>query len=301
MEYTSARLTARRCPVEIPLNLLRDSARIRASSKPESAVRIGFVQTSPKSGDVKGNCERAKSLIGDGCGANLLVLPELFNTGYLRESRSEAAALAEDAGGPTIAWAKALSQRIGTSICAGFILRDAGGCYNASFLVSAGELIGLYAKTHLFDREKLVFDPGPGPFTVQEIDGTKVGMMICFDWQFPEAARSMALDGAQILLHPSNLVLPFAQEAMRTRCLENGVFAVTANRIGTEKDLTFTGQSQITGPKGELLARATASDEAIQVVEIDPNLAMDKMITERNDRFADRRPELYGRVASLKS
>jgi predicted amidohydrolase len=259
-------------------------------------MRIGFVQTCPVNGDVRGNLERAERLIGDGGGADVLVLPELFGTGYLHEDRRAVSALAESANGPTIDWARGISKSTGAAICGGFIWSDAGRLYNASFFAYDGKRVALYAKTHLFNREKLVFDEGPGPLSVFKSRGVAMGMMICFDWQFPEVARVLALDGAQILLHPSNLVLPWAQDAMRTRCLENGVFSITANRIGTEQDLRFTGGSRIVGPKGEILCDGPKDEEAVMAVDIDPALAADKKITERNDRRRDRRPELYARL-----
>ncbi len=255
--------------------------------------RVAFVQNSPARGDKPGNLRHAKRLVTIADPADLLVLPELFTTGYLFDSREDLAALAEDADGPTTRWAKELSKATGAAIAGGFPWKSGGRIYNAAFLVDGEKIIDIYAKTHLFDKEKLVFDPGPGPLRVASLRGLRVGMMICYDWQFPEVARTLALQGAQILIHPSNLVLPWAQEAMKTRCLENGIFAVTCNRIGAEENLSFTGQSQITGPRGEILARASTNREETQVVAIDPALALDKTITARNHRFNDRRPELY--------
>ena len=128
-----------------------------------------------------------------------------------------------------------------------------------------------------------------------------MGVMVCFDWVFPEAARTLALQGAELICHPSNLVLAYCQDAMRTRCLENAVFAVTANRIGTERrprgELTFTGQSQIVSPGGEILAHSGAADESLVVREVDLSAARDKSMTAQNDLFADRRPEFYGGIA----
>ena len=122
-------------------------------------------------------------------------------------------------------------------------------------------------------------------------------MMICFDWYFPESARTLALRGAQIVAHPSNLVLPNCPNAMPVRSLENRVFAVTSNRVGTEDrggtSLTFIGQSQITSPRGEILHRCPAVGAAVSVVEITPELADNKFATERNHLLNDRRPEFY--------
>ena len=127
--------------------------------------------------------------------------------------------------------------------------------------------------------------------------GVRLGMMICFDWIFPEVARTLALKGADILCHPTNLVLPFCQDAMVTRCIENRVFALTANRVGTERragqEFTFTGRSQVVTPRGEILTRADVDGEGVFVVDIDPMLARNKAVTDVNDVLGDRRPELY--------
>ena len=121
--------------------------------------------------------------------------------------------------------------------------------------------------------------------------------MICFDWRFPEVMRTLTLRGAQIVAHPSNLVLPFCQAAMVTRCLENTVFAATANRIGTEdrdgRSVSFTGRSVIMGTQGEHLASGSISSADVLTVEIDPKLADSKTINPYNDTLATRRTEFY--------
>lgn len=129
----------------------------------------------------------------------------------------------------------------------------------------------------------------------------RVGVMICFDWYFPETARCLALGGTEVVLHPSNLVLPHCQEAMKTRCLENRVFAVTANRVGddvrsVDRRLHFTGSSQIVDPLGGVVVRVGEDRECVEVREIDLQQARDKRVTPLNDLFADRRPKLYGRL-----
>jgi predicted amidohydrolase len=121
--------------------------------------------------------------------------------------------------------------------------------------------------------------------------------MICFDWFFPETVRSLALLGAEIIAHPANLVLPYCQRAMITRCLVNRVFAITSNRIGSENrgddHFKFTGGSQITSYNGEVLSSAPYDDTYIDVIEIDVEKAKDKKLNLYNDVIKDRRPEFY--------
>lgn len=258
-------------------------------------MRIGYVQTEPILGDVAGNLARAAALAAH-VHADLLIFPELFATGYAHVDRDAAWALAEDADGPTIGWAYELSGRTGAAICGGYIRREGARAFNSAFLVDGEGLVATYDKIHLFHNERKLFDPGQTAPAACVVRDVPVGIMICYDWQFPELARSLALDGARILLHPSNLVLPWGQDAMRIRGLENGVFTVTANRVGTDGDLNFTGGSQITGPKGAIISQAPTVGEHAYAVEIEPDDAADKRTTDLADRFADRRPEFYARV-----
>ena len=165
-------------------------------------------------------------------------------------------------------------------------------------LVGPAGLILRYRKIHLFAEEKRWFSPGESILDVADIGGARVGLLICFDHFFPEAARTLALRGAEIIAHPSNLVMPvYAQLTMRTRALENGVFTVTANRIGVEhrtaERLTFTGCSQIVSPDGALVYSGPAHAVETVVIEVDPSQARDKALNRWNDRFADRRPAMY--------
>ncbi len=260
-------------------------------------MRVGYVQFAPIFGAKRSNFERVEGFL-EGTKADLIVLPELFSTGYVFESREELLSLAEDQSGETFVFLRALSLKSRTAIVAGIAERDGEQCYNSCFLFCEGETVAKYRKVHLFDREKELFTSGDLPFVVKEIKGVKIGLMICFDWIFPEVTRILALKGAQIVCHPSNLVLPHCPRAMITRCIENGVFAITANRVGVEAragiELRFIGTSQVISPRGEVLARAGDTEEIIQVVDIDPSSALNKMITQRNHLLSDRRPEFYG-------
>jgi predicted amidohydrolase len=260
-------------------------------------MRVGFLQFAPVFGSKAVNHERVADFLS-GVKADLIVLPELFSTGYLFESREELRGLAEDESGESYTFLKRLSKDMGTAIVASIAEREAEECYNTCLLCDGGEIKARYRKVHLFDREKELFTPGDLPFPVHDLGGVRIGMMVCFDWIFPESARVLAIKGAQIICHPSNLVLPYCPRAMITRCIENGVFAITANRVGAEAraglDLTFIGLSQVVAPRGDILIRATEKEEVVRVIDIDPSEADDKMVTRRNHVIDDRRPEFYG-------
>ena len=266
-------------------------------SEAARAVKVGFVQTSPIFGQVERNVGRALELAADS-DADLLVLPELLSTGYSFRDRGELAGLAEDRNGPTVQAFVDLCSREDRWIVGGWPEQAPEGCYNSAFLVGPAGLLGVYRKVHLFLDEKDLFLPGDLGFEVWDIGPCRVGMMVCFDWSFPEAARSLALRGAQVIAHPSNLVLPHCQRAMVTRSLENRVFTVTANRVGREErtdrgPLVFTGGSQLLDPRGELLAGADTTSECQASAEVELALAEDKQLTPRNHVFDDRRPALY--------
>jgi predicted amidohydrolase len=262
-------------------------------------VKVGFLQFSPGLGRKDENLERAINLIR-GAKADLLVLPELFNTGYLFENKEELKRSAEIIpDGPTFSKMAEVASQENVNLVFGLAEKEGESLFNSSVLVTPKGDFFIYRKLHLFDREKLWFSPGNRELRVSNICGAKVGMMICFDWIFPEVARILALKGAEIICHPSNLVLTYCQSAMTTRCIENGVFAITANRTGTEEKagvkLTFTGNSQIVDPKGNVLKKVDESQEGGWTVDIDPALAEDKKFTPRNHLFEDRRTEFYAK------
>lgn len=260
-------------------------------------MKIGYYQFNPMFGQVEANLEKVIQQLS-GVEADLVVLPELFSTGYQFVSRQEALDLAEEIpGGKTSRALIELAREKKFHIVAGMAERAGDKAYNSAIFAGPKGYIGTYRKTHLFDKEKLWFDPGDTGFRVYDIGIARVGLMICFDWYFPESARTLALMGADIIAHPSNLVLPNCPDSMPVRCLENRVYAVTCNRIGTESrnvaSLTYIGQSEIVTPKGAILHRAPTDQEELYIVEIDPLQARNKKVTELSDLFTDRRPETY--------
>jgi predicted amidohydrolase len=261
-------------------------------------VRVGCLQFQPVRGDIAHNIKAIQALLV-GVQADLLVLPELANSGYLYADPADLAPYAEDGlgDGPFLSAMRALAGQIGGVIVAGFAETASEGLYNSAAAVTGAGVVQIYRKTHLFADEKSLFLPGNTGFRVFEHGDARIGMMICFDWFFPESARTLALAGAQIIAHPANLILSLCQAAMLTRSQENRVFTITANRFGHEtlpgKTLNFTGASQIVDPRGRCLAHASAEGDWVGLTVIDPLAAEDKMITARNHLFEDRRPEMY--------
>lgn len=261
-------------------------------------MKVGFVQCQPVLGRADQTLARLEKLLPQAAQAELIVLPELCNSGYNFDSLDQARDLAEEIpSGRMIEFLHAQCRKQGSHIVCGLDERVGDKLYNTSVLIGPGGVLGSYRKLHLFLNEKDIFEPGDLGLPVFDIGNCWVGMLICFDWMFPEAWRSLALDGADIICHPSNLVIPgLAQRAVPIHGLCNGVFTITANRIGTEKELTFTGLSTIASPRGDILCQASTESEEVGVVEIDIAAARNKSITARNDRLADRRPDQYHRL-----
>lgn len=262
-------------------------------------MRAGFYQFNPSFGKKEKNLAKVTSAL-EGIDAELMVLPEFFATGYQFISLDEVAHLAEGVpGGETTETLVTLSKKHGMYIVAGLPEKEGDNYYNSAIITGPAGFIGVYRKTHLFFEEKLWFKPGDTGFKIFQTAFGPLGIMICFDWYFPEAMRALALQGARVVAHPANLVLPHCPNAMSIRCLENKVFAVSANRIGVEQrkegpPLTFIGMSQIVGPDSTIIARAPEHESSIMVEQIDLEKAASKEINQYNDLFKDRRPQMYG-------
>jgi predicted amidohydrolase len=261
-------------------------------------MRVGFFQFAPVFGDVSHNLDKVVETL-DRADADLIVLPELFASGYQFVSQHEMAMLSESVpDGPTTQRLIDLAKRRRMIIVAGLPERAGTAWYNSAVVVGSSGFIGCYRKTHLFFEETLFFTPGDTGFQVWDIGAAKIGVMICFDWYYPESARTLALNGAEIICHPSNLVLPDCPDSMPVRCLENRVFAVTSNRTGSEARggkgrLTYIGNSEVVSPRGAILHRASRDQEELHIVEINPADARNKTLTPYNDLLRDRRESLY--------
>jgi predicted amidohydrolase len=235
--------------------------------------------------------------------SDVVILPELCTSGYSFLSPQEAfenSLTADDFA----AFLMPFCEQDGKVIVAGFAERYEDKVYNSAIFVSADGNFAIYRKTHLFYKERFCFQEGnTGFITLRHPNlDAKIGLMICYDWRFPESARTLALQGADLIACPSNLITNVSDIGMKARALENSVFVATANRVGTEErtladgslqQLTFTGKSALYTPNGSALATADAQNPDLIRVEIDIQAARNKAFNEFNDIFKDRRPEFY--------
>lgn len=265
-------------------------------------MKAGFLQYSPVFCDFEKNLQTLHKLLETSPQADLLVLPELCNSGYNLKTRQQAFDYSQN---PTdcdfVHLLHRHCKKRGMYIASGFNERDGDKAYNSSVLIGPDGFVGKYRKTHLFWNEKELFTPGEGDLPVFDTPVGKIGILVCFDWVFPEVWRIMAIKGAEIIAHCSNLVLPgLAQRSVPVHALINRFFVITANRIGSEDELTFTGLSTIADPRGNVLYQAKSDSVEAHAVDFDLELARDKMITPRNDVLGDRRPELYHELVKSK-
>ena len=265
-------------------------------------MKAAFLQFNPDYLAVDANLDQVDAHLAS-ADADLIVLPELFTSGYFFRSTNDAAQVAESVpDGRTTQRLIAWSEQTGATIVAGLAEQSGDALYNSAVVTDPSGLIGHYRKVHLYYEEKLHFAPGDVGLPVIEArtragETYRLGVMVCFDWYFPEAARTLALQGADVIAHPSNLVRPDCPRSMPIRALENHVFTITANRYGHEsngeEELTFIGQSEICDPNGQILVRADEDGDAFSGVELDPHEARNRQITAHNHLFEDRRTDAY--------
>ncbi len=260
--------------------------------------KIAVVQFQPKFLQVEENLKSIARLCAE-LTTDLLVLPELATCGYAFASPQELQQVAEDGQtGSSAQFFAELSAKLNASIVYGFPELKEGKVYNSARLINPDGSSHIYQKLHLFSAEKLWFAPGETALqAVRAKNGVKLGLMICFDWIYPEVARTLALQGAQILCQVANLVLPWCQQAMLTRSLENGCISITANRVGQETNqqysYCFTGGSQVVSHLGQRLGQLDQSHEGILQVMVDLDEPT-PWLNKYNHLLHDRRPEFYG-------
>ena len=258
-------------------------------------MRTSIIQFAPVFGDIGANISKIGKFIKKIKATDLIVLPELASTGYKFEDRNEAIVLSERAENSRyLEFLAGIAAEKSCYIVSGFNEREGEKLYNSSVLMGPDGIIGIYRKLHLFWDEKKIFEPGNLGLPVFDTGIGKIGMLICFDWMFPEAWRVLALKGVHFIAHPANLVLPYCQSVTPSYSLVNRIYIITANRLGTEEHLTFTGNSVISNPKGKVIAYGSVDKEEVITADIDLKLAENKMITPENDAFKDRRSDVYG-------
>jgi 5-aminopentanamidase len=266
-------------------------------------IEIACAQLAPVFGDVDGNRARASQAIETAAraGADLVVLPELCITGYAFADESEACELGERADGPTLEQWRALAETHRVVIVGGFCELDADGApRNSALLVERDGSSRLYRKTHLWDREQLIFVAGTEPPPVIQTSVGRVGLAICYDAFFPEVMRALALAGADVIAVPMNSPvsgpstgsLPVEAVLAIASAHINRVYVAQADRAGPERGIRWANASVICDPDGRLLA-GSVEGTALLRAGCDLERARDKALGVRNDVFADRRPHLY--------
>jgi 5-aminopentanamidase len=270
-------------------------------------IRVACAQLAPVLGDLEGNRLRAAAAIEQAAArdAALVVLPELCSSGYAFVDSTEASRSAEPIDGPTVSQWSELARRHQIVIVGGVCEHDRDGAlYNTAVVVEPHGLRASYRKTHLWDREQLIFEPGDQPPPAVETDVGRIGVAICYDAFFPEVLRGLALAGAEMIAVPMNspvlgpALRPLASELVLAIAAAhvNRVFIAQADRAGEERGIKWAQASAIVAPDGSLLAGPLPGRHLL-VANCELRLAHDKSISARNDVLADRRPELYGEAA----
>jgi predicted amidohydrolase len=230
--------------------------------------------------------------------SDILVFPELATSGYFYTDKKQLFKIADEFESATVQKFQKLSTQMEKIIVFGFPEKVGDKIFNsAAILIPDQKLSKVYRKTHLFYKEKFIFEEGDTGFEVINFNGINIGTMICYDWRFPEATRSLALKGADLIVCPSNLVTGVWQNVMSARALENKVYMAVSNKIGKESnegdELIFNGESAIYSYDGSYLAKASSDTEQILTTQIHPQSTRDKSFNYYNDIFKDRRPNLY--------
>ncbi len=240
-----------------------------------------------------------------GGGARLVIFPECVLTGYCFEAKAEAWPHAEPIPGPSTERLAHDCRDLDVWAVVGMLeSRPADGAlFNAAVLVGPNGIVATYRKVHLpFLGVDRYTTPGDGPFAVHDLGGLRIGMTICYDGSFPEAARCLMLRGADLVVLPTNWpagAIGTAKYLVPARALENQVYFAAVNRVGQECGFNFIGRSRIVDCRGEPLAVSEDDRPAILYAEIDPQRAREKHIVHEPGRYelhrtADRRPDLYG-------
>ena len=269
-------------------------------------MRIVCAQYAVRDDDPKVNRERSVATIREAArtGTDLVVLPELANSGcdFPRDRAQDLAEELGGSGGPALRAWQELAGELGIFVVGGLLEREGDALYNSAAIVGPGNFFGRYRKTHLWDGEKLLYQPGRD-LPVFETPFCNVGVLICYDAWFPEAARALALRGADLICVPANAPDDWVPEEQRLGNLTmlnahaishanaNRLFVACANRIGSG----YLGRSCIVDPAGGVLAFGSATAEELVCAEVDvARSRREKRLTRLSHAFGDRNPAVYG-------
>jgi predicted amidohydrolase len=279
----------------IRLRLFQSDIRNSINENLSLIENISQMKWSPQNIDISNYISQKTMNRESQSSCDVLVLPELFTTGY--HSPEKMHELAEDINGPTVSTLKRITRENNISIGAGsFIEKDGDRYYNTSISMnSKGQLLNRYRKTHLFTPmgEEEMFSPGDRLTTFKCFD-TIIGVLTCYELRFPEIARRLALDGAKIIFCPVNWPHPRADimyNLARARAIENQLFFVVVNRVGTQGKWYFCGQSMVCAPDGKVLA--LGSEENEERIDVEINLEDVEKYRQEIPSLKERRPEIY--------
>lgn len=273
-----------------------------------STIVVASIQFQPQFGAVDANLDAMERLIRSAAGqsAQLIVLPELADSGYVFESVSELAAIADTVpGGKSAQRLIALAVELGVHIVCGLAECDGDLHFNTALLCGPDGYVGKYRKLHLWNREHLFFQPGDLGLPVFDTTIGRLGLAICYDGWFPETFRALAVNGAQLVGVPTNWVPmagqapgdePIANTLLKAAAHSNGIYIAAADRIGTERNQPFIGQSLIVGPNGLALAGpASPHDQAIILATANlGSIESFRTLNQYNNVLGDRREDVYG-------
>lgn len=260
------------------------------------------IQTKPKMNDVQYNLTHMTELliaaVSEHPDTDLVVFPELATSGYQCGDNFKQMAEVLDGNSVSVKQMGKLAKQTNTHIIFGLPERDPKNpdiLYNSQvFLDNHGNIIGQYRKVHLFDTEKKVFTPG-NEFKVFDSSIGRIGLFICYDAFFPEAARILALQNVDLLVNSTNWESPYSYDmdmVMSARALENTTYLACCNRIGTDTTLSFFGHSRILNPLGQVISDIKGETEGYTYASLDYEKAK-KMKNEYYTMLTERRPELY--------
>lgn len=257
-------------------------------------TRVACLRLSPTLGDVAANLAMVRRALA-AVSADVVVLPELVTSGYVFSSAEEAAACAISPDA-LASWGES-----GAIVIGGFCERgDDGRLYNSAAVVDASGVLAVYRKTHLWDRERLIFTPGSELPPVLDTRFGRIGVLVCYDLEFPEMPRTLALRGAELLCVPVNWPVverppagehPPEQLTAMSAARVNRVFIAVCDRVGSERGVEWVGGTAVIDENGWIAGTAAA--------DIDFARARNKVFNGLSDAFADRRPELYGDLTAL--